>query len=646
MSDDIIGGIMATAGREPGRTAIIDGRGREISYGELARRVEAVRTAMTGRPHSGPAPRYGPVPDEDSRSREKDRGPVDGQTGTEDRGSTGDRSHASTGDRNGTDGRSHASTGDRDGTDGRSHAREQGSTGSTGGRGGTDGRDGTGDRSHASTGDRNGTDGGLRPGDGVLFAVRPGVDAVVLALGAVAAGGTLVLADPGLAPEVLGARMTATRPRWVVAESLLYTLSGPLKGLARRRGLLLPNLRDPLPGRPVRHLYTGPWLPGVPRAALRLSRILRSPGGSAPERPASSPDTPDTTGPDGHDVTAPDVTSTTGPDMSSADAPDISEISADQPAAVIFTSGTTARPRGVVHTRGSLAAGLALFRSAFPLGPGDVVHTDQLMLGLPALLAGATWSLPGDGDPAEEMAARGATHTFAVPVHLDRLLRRTPRLPETLRYLLLGAAPAPPAVLRRAIEAGPEVLSVYAMTEALPIAIASAREKLAQAEGDLLGAPLPGVGVRIADDGELFVSGPHLARRYLGEDPLEEIATGDLVRIEEGRLVLLGRKKDMILRDGVNIYPGLYEPAVAALPGVAEAAIVGLADPETGDEEVVLAVIPAGGYDEGLLRKALPAIIDAAALPDRIEPLDAFPRSGRADKLDRAALRDLVTRRA
>ncbi|MGV9774798.1 class I adenylate-forming enzyme family protein [Streptosporangium sp. NPDC003464] len=494
MNDDIITGIMATAGREPGRTAIIDGRGREIAYGELARRVDAVRGAMTG----------------------------------------------------------------------------------------------------------------LRPGDGVLFAVRPGVDAVALALGAVAAGGTLVLADPGLAPEVLAARMAATRPRWVVAESLLYTLSGPLKGLARRRGLLLPNLRDPLPGHPVRHLHTGPWLPGVPRGALRLSRILRTPG---------------------------------------ADAPDAAAPTADQPAAVIFTSGTTARPRGVVHTRGSLAAGLTLFRSAFPLGPGDVVHTDQLMLGLPALLAGATWSLPGGGDLAGELAARGATHAFAVPVHLDRLLRRAPELPATLRYLLLGAAPAPPAVLRRAVESGPEVLSVYAMTEALPIAIASAREKLAQSEGDLLGAPLPGVGVRIADDGELFVSGPHLARRYLGEDPLEEIATGDLVRVEDGRLVLLGRKKDMILRDGVNIYPGLYEPAVAALPGVAEAAIVGLADPETGDEEVVLAVIPADGYDGSRLRKALPAIMDAAALPDRVEPLDAFPRSGRADKLDRAALRDLVTRR-
>ncbi|MEU0519796.1 class I adenylate-forming enzyme family protein [Streptosporangium sp. NPDC006007] len=527
--NDVITGIMSVAEGEPERIAIVDGRGREISYAELARRVNAVRDAMTGRLHT-------------------------------------------------TTTRTGAAAGQPD-----------------------------------ATTTRAGAAAGLS-GDGVLFAVRPGVDAVALALGAVAAGGTLVLADPGLAPEVLTARMAATRPSWVIAESLLYTLSGPFKGLARRRGLLLPNLRDPLPGRPVRHLYTGPWLPGVPRGALRLSRLL-------------------------HPVTGP-------ADMSDAKAPDISEISANQAAAVIFTSGTTARPRGVVHTRGSLAAGLELFRSAFPLEPGDIVHTDQLMLGLPALLAGATWSLPGNGDLADELATRRATHAFAVPVHLDRLLRRTPRLPETLRYLLLGAAPAPPAVLRRAMEAGPEVLSVYAMTEALPIAVASAREKLAQAEGDLLGAPLPGVGVRIADDGELFVSGPHLARRYLGEEPLREVATGDLVRLEEGRLVLLGRKKDMILRDGVNIYPGLYEPAVAALPGVAEAAIVGLADPETGDEEVVLAVIPAGDYDEGLLRKALPEIVDASALPDRIEPLDAFPRSGRADKLDRAALRELVARRA
>ncbi|MFS1298780.1 class I adenylate-forming enzyme family protein [Streptosporangium longisporum] len=580
-TNDIVAGIMAVAAREPARVAIVDGGGREITYGELGRRVAAVRDAMTA-----PPPRR-----ERPGSRSRTRAGTRAETGTETR----------------------------------SEARTRPGDGPVAG-------DGPGA-------------GAVRPGDGVLFAVRPGVDAVALALGAVAAGGTLVLADPGLAPDVLAARMTAARPAWVVAESLLYTLSGPLRGLARRRGLLLPNLADPLPGRPVRHLYAGPWLPGVPRGALRLSRILRPSARSRPGERAPAPAAGGTSADPGRSQAyGPDPAVETERADGAAYGSD-----PDRPAAVIFTSGTTARPRGVVHTRGSLAAGLEMFRTAFPLGPGDVVHTDQLMLGLPALLAGATWSLPGGGDLATELAERRATHTFAVPVRLDRLLRETPRLPATLRYLLLGSAPAPPGVLRRAIEAGPEVLSVYAMTEALPVAIASAGEKLAHDGGDLLGTPLPGVGVRIAEDGELFVSGPHLARCYLGEEPLSEVATGDLVRLDGDRLVLLGRKKDMILRDGFNIYPGLYEPGIAALPGVAEAAIVGLADPGTGDEEVVLAVVPDGGdggYDEARLRRALLGIVDAAALPDRIEPLDAFPRSGRSDKLDRAALRDLVTRRA
>ncbi|WP_329519771.1 class I adenylate-forming enzyme family protein [Spirillospora sp. NBC_01491] len=449
---------------------------------------------------------------------------------------------------------------------------------------------------------------GLAPGDGVLFSVRPSPESLVLALGVVAARGVVVFADPGAGPEMFTARLRLARPRWSAAESVLYAGSRlrPVRAYARRRGLLLPNLARI--STDMRHLYVGRWLPGVPRGALSFARLAQ---GDAPE--------PD-------DVGDPDA-----------------------PAAVIFTSGTTAHPRAVVHTQASLATALDLFRTRLPLGPGDVVHTDQLMLGLPTLISGARWSMPplscSPAGFAALLAERGATHTFCVPAHLADILDAAPRLPDTLRHVLLGAAPAPAGILRRAMAAAPsaEVLSVYAMTEILPVAIASAEDKLAHtasgAGGDLLGAPL--TGAAFAPDGELLLSGPGLCRGYLGDEPFTELPTGDLARLDgHGRLVLMGRKKDMLIRGKFNLYPGLYEPAIAALDGVAEAAYVGVPDPVTGDEEVVLAVV---GDASGLARR-LPAVIDHDALPDRIVELPALPRSGRGRKLDRDRLRGLVTR--
>jgi acyl-CoA synthetase (AMP-forming)/AMP-acid ligase II len=458
---------------------------------------------------------------------------------------------------------------------------------------------------------------GLRAGDGVVLAVRPGAAAVVAALGVVAAGGTLVMIDPGAGPEMFAARLRLAGPRWIVAESALFALNRvrALRGTARRRGLLLPGLAEALPGVSMRPVRVGPWMPGVPRGALSLARLTRTGRGGEVARDPYSP------------------------------------------AVVVFTSGTTARPRGVVHSAASLAAGLDLCRERLPLGESDIVHDSGFMLGLPALAAGARWSIPTvTGSAAgflEEVGRRDVTHAFCVPVHLSRLLDRTPELPRSLRTLLLGSAPVPPAVLRRAVAAAgreTEVLSVYAMTEMLPVAIADSGEKFehwASAQGDLLGAPVPGIEARVAEDGELLLRGPNRCVGYLGEPPLDWLATGDLVRLDDrGRLVLMGRKKDMIIRGSVNIYPGLYEPAIAALPGVAEAALLGLADAVTGDESVVLAVVPeAGVAGEALvtrLGRRLPDVIDAGALPDRIVALPDLPRGGRSDKLDRAALRDLL----
>ncbi len=468
---------------------------------------------------------------------------------------------------------------------------------------------------------------GLTPGDGVLFSVRPSLDSLVLAVAVVAAGGHVIFADPGTGPEMFSARMRLARPRWSAAESLLYAASrlAPVRAYARRRGLLLPNLSQL---DVQHHVYTGRWLPGVPRRALSLRALLASPSPSVIKAPTMLREQHG-----GSFVNGP-----------------------DGPAAVIFTSGTTAHPRAVVHTGGSLTAALELLRERVPFGPGDVVHTDQLMLGLPTLISGACWSLPPLGaTPAvflDQLRERGATHTYAVPVQLAEVLDAGP-LPDSLRHVLLGSAPAPAPLLRRAVAAAPraEVLSVYAMTEILPVAIATAAEKLAHtasgAPGDLVGTPLPGVVVRLADDGELLLAGPNRCSGYLGDPPLDWLPTGDLARLDEqGRIVLSGRKKDMLIRGSFNLYPGMYEPTVTALPGVAEAAFAGLPDPGHGDERVVLAVVPDPSADAASLparlRRELPDVIDHAALPDEIVLLPALPRTGRARKLDRAALRTLL----
>ncbi|GAA2564766.1 class I adenylate-forming enzyme family protein [Pseudonocardia hydrocarbonoxydans] len=459
-------------------------------------------------------------------------------------------------------------------------------------------------------------DAGFAPGQRMLFSVRPGPDAVVLALGTVAAGGTVVFVDPGVGPALFAARTELAAPSWAAAESVLHAAGRPpLRALARRRGVLLPDYA----GLPVRHVRAGRWLPGVPRNAVALRDLMR---------PAPVRDVPADLG---------------------------------QDAVVVFTAGTTAAPKAVVHTRGSLGAALEVLSTRCALGPGTRVHTDQFLLGLPALVGGGHWSMPPFGfAPAarpDELARglEGATHTFLVPADLAAVLDAVERgevaLPRSLRRVLLGAAPVLPPLLRRACAAlpGVEFLAVYGMTEILPVAIATAAEKLAhRGPGDLVGAPLPGVRARVDAAGRLVVAGANLARGYLGGPELREHTTGDLATITaDGAVVLGGRATDMIIRGRTNIYPGLHEPAISALPGVAEAVLVGVPD-AIGDERVVLAVVAAPGAPPGLadaVRAALPGMLDASALPDEVVVVDAVPVSGRTRKPDRAALRLLLARR-
>lgn len=486
---------------------------------------------------------------------------------------------------------------------------------------------------------------GLERGDRVLFSIRPRPEGVVLCLAVLRAGGAVVFVDPGSTPELFAARLAAARPRWAATEALLYAASsGPLRRVARSRGLLLPDY-----GRlPVRHLYSGSWLPGVPRGARRVARLADGVVGTG-----------------------------------SGDA------DLDAVALVVFTSGTTSDPKAVVHTARTLGGMLDLFRQVGDLRPGQRAHTDQMFLGLPAVLAGGTWEIPArtprDAPEAFARGVAGADSSFLVPADVTALLDVLEARGGAAvgpAVLAVGAAPVTPALLARGrrVLPGTRWLAVYGATEILPAAVTDADEKLAAAaEGDLVGRPLDGIGVRIdppaaepggepgpepgdgAAVGELVLTGPSLMAGYLadldaGRPPATEHRTGDLARQDAaGRIVLVGRTRDMIIRGTVNIYPGLFEPRLRELPGVADAVLVGVPQPD-GDERVVLVVTAEGrGVADGAERvrtgtplvrsvtERLADVLDHGALPDVVVEATHVPLAGRSRKPDRRLLVDWVT---
>ncbi|MCE7003813.1 AMP-binding protein [Kibdelosporangium philippinense] len=185
-------------------------------------------------------------------------------------------------------------------------------------------------------------DNGFQAGSRMLFSIRPGVRAVVLALGTVAAGGTVVPFQPDGDPEMFESRLDLVKPTWAAAESIVYATGVPgVRSFARRPGI--PSYRK----LDVRHIRSGPWLPGVPRGALSAAKLAEPVRFN--EFPACSP---------------------------------------NQAAVVTFATGTT-----VEHTRGALGTVLRTLARRGSLGTGDQVRTEHLRLGLPALLTGAQWTI-------------------------------------------------------------------------------------------------------------------------------------------------------------------------------------------------------------------------------------------------------------
>jgi O-succinylbenzoic acid--CoA ligase len=305
--------------------------------------------------------------------------------------------------------------------------------------------------------------------------------------------------------------------------------------------------------------------------------------------------------------------------------------SAGQPtgaALVVHTSGTTGAPRPIELTRANIEANALGSAVALGLDPDErwlcplpLSHVGGLMV----LLRSAIYATTAVLGPAD--ALHDVTLASLVPTQLHRLLDAPPPAPR-LRAILLGGAGASPALLERAAAAGLPVAPTYGLTQACSqVTVAE------PGDTETSGFPLPGIGVEIAPDGEVLVTGPVVA----GGGTLR---TGDLGRLDErGRLIVTGRLSELIVSGGENVAPAEVEAVLEQHPAVAEAGVFGRADSEWG-EAVVAAVVPRNGapLDVEELRAFCRARLAGFKVPKTIEEVRALPRTA-SGKLRRGALR-------
>jgi acyl-CoA synthetase (AMP-forming)/AMP-acid ligase II len=431
---------------------------------------------------------------------------------------------------------------------------------------------------------------GLTAGQTLGLAVRPGARAIAIVLAAHRLGLRVAIVDPTAGPEVLLARLALADPQLVLADAAAQAVAGWAGPLARQAHLALPDLTAIGPVATV-----GRRLPGNAPVLVTASSTGRL---------------PDHRGADGDAV-------------------------------IVFTSGTTSRPRAVVHTWTSLGAGMRAIADLVQPQPDRPVLGGMFFVLVPSLAGGAPVALPARSGRAvaRQLRQLRPQETYLTPPQLRAALTASARF---TGRVWTGSAPVSAELLARIRRAGAaEARGVYALTEMLPVAVVEAAEKAAyDGDGDLVGDLVPGAEATVDSTGQLLLAGPAAADRYLGEPPMRWVCTGDVARLERHgtgqRVVLAGRCKDMILRGAENVYPGLYEPALH-VPGVSLALIVGVPGTD-GDERVVAVVEPAPGAEPSVVRDALRAPLArmGAARPDAVV-FAAIPLAGRSRKPDRKA---------
>ncbi|MFD5329138.1 acyl-CoA synthetase [Streptomyces sp. NPDC127092] len=352
----------------------------------------------------------------------------------------------------------------------------------------------------------------------------------------------------------------------------------------------------------------------------------------------------------------------------------------ETPALIVYTSGTTGPPKGVVLSRRAIAASLDALADAWAWTDEDVLvhglplfHVHGLVLGVlgPLRRGGELRHLGGFSveGVAKELGDGGGTMLFGVPTMYHRLAEALPHDPALVRSLtearlLVSGSAALPVHDHERIRAatGRTVVERYGMTETLMLCSVGADPGSDPRPGSV-GLPLGGVGLRLADEdgsvlgaaaydgetvGEIQVRGPNLFTAYLNRPDATAAAftedgwfrTGDMaVREPDGYVRIVGRKAtDLIKSGGYKIGAGEIENALLDHPGVREAAVTGEADPDLGERIVawVVPADPAGPPGPAELADHVASLLAPHKRPREVRYLAALPRNDMGKVLKKA----------
>lgn len=350
----------------------------------------------------------------------------------------------------------------------------------------------------------------------------------------------------------------------------------------------------------------------------------------------------------------------------------------DALACVFYTSGSTGEPKGVMMTHRSLAGFTDAMAGAFTLRPGDrflqvaPIGFDVLLEELlPALSTGATvvfateHVLRSGGNLTEFLRQQKITGIELTTAYwhewVHDLAMTSQRLPDLLRFVAIGGERVIPERLAMWPETGPELISVYGLTEATCTSVVGRLSPAGPAAA--LGHPLPDTSLYLLDPalgpvpggitGELYVAGGGVARGYLGRPALTAsrfvadpygppgsrmYRTGDLARVDDaGELLFAGRGDDQLKIRGFRVEPSEIESVLLADPGVGQAVVIARED-RPGDKRLVAYVVPAGaGADTDRLRDAVAAALPHYMVPSAVMVLSQLPLTVNG-KLDGSAL--------